>query len=232
MMERQRISRKSSIRRRQSSSGSSLRRAAVFTAAAVWVIGMMLITARVWVLFGAHDRVYKEVDAKRVPRAKVAIILGAGIYRDGRPVPQLQKRLDKGIELYKIGKVEKLLMSGDNRVFEHNEPKIMADYAAAHGVPKEDIVMDFAGRRTYDSIYRAKHIFCVDKAIIVSQYYHLDRAIFISKHIGLDAYGAAAKSVGGEKRSGLREMVACLGALIDVYIRHPKPILGDKEPIL
>lgn len=230
-MERQRVSIKSSIRRRRiNSSTGSLQRAMVFAAAAVWIIGLLFIIARVWVLFAAHDRVY--VDAKRVPRAKVAIILGAGVYRDGRPVPQLQNRLDKGIELYKIGKVEKLLMSGDNRFFEHNEPKIMADYAAARGVPREDIVMDFAGRRTYDSIYRAKHIFCIDKAIIVSQYYHLDRAIFLSKHIGLDAYGIAAKTAGGEKKSGAREMLACLGALIDVYIRHPKPILGDKEPIL
>jgi SanA protein len=202
----------------------------VFTAVAVWLIGAMLVAARVWVLLGAHDRVY--VDAKRVPRAKVAIILGAGIYRDGRPAAQLEKRLDKGIELYKMGKVQKLLMSGDNRVVEHNEPKIMADYAAAHGVPRQDIIMDFAGRRTYDSVYRAKHVFCIDEAIIVSQYYHLDRAIFISKHIGLDAYGVAAKSAGGEKRNGAREMLACVGALIDVYIRHPKPILGSQEPIL
>jgi SanA protein len=106
----------------------------------------------------------------------------------------------------------------------------MVEYAVKHGVDPKDVKMDFAGRRTYDSMYRAKHIFGLDKFIVVSQSYHLDRAIFLARHMGIDAYGFASDRHKNTKVM-LREVPACVSALVDVYVLHPKPLLGKPETI-
>ena len=97
-------------------------------------------------------------DVASVAEAPVAIVFGAGVRADGRLTPMLQDRVDTAIALYRAGKVRKLLMSGDNRTLEYNEPGRMYDYAVAQGVPPEDVVRDYAGRRTYDTCYpRCSH---------------------------------------------------------------------------
>ena len=144
----------------------------------------------------------------------------------------LRDRVDAGIDLYRAGKVRKLLMSGDNRFTHYNEPDRMREYAISCGVPAADIGCDYAGRRTYDSIYRAKYIFGLDSIIVVSQRFHLDRAIFLCKHLGIDAYALAADRPGHDNpRVAIREIPACLFGLVDVYIRQPHPIMGRKETI-
>jgi len=111
---------------------------------------------------------------------------------DGRPTPALADRVWTAAALYKAGKVRKLLMSGDNRFINYNEPETMRQYALAQGVPDEDIVLDYAGRRTYDTCYRAEHIFGVQDAILVTQWFHLDRALYTCGKLGIDAVGVAA----------------------------------------
>jgi SanA protein len=137
--------------------------------------------------------------------------------------------------LYLAGKVEKLLMSGDNRFVDYNEPAAMKDFAINPGVPEEDIVLDYAGRRTYDTCYRAREIFQVEKAILVTQGFHLPRAIYTCNSLGVPATGVPADQR-VYRRSSLvywhtRESVATIVALLDVHIRQPVPVLGNPEPI-
>ena len=170
-----------------------------------------------------------------VPAEKVAIVFGAGLTRDGYPTAILRDRVETAAQLYFAGKVQKLLMSGDNSYVNYNEPGAMHDYAISLGVPESAIVLDYAGRRTYDTCYRAKAIFGVDSAILVTQAFHLPRALFLCNALGLRAAGVEADNITYRKLSlavwNIREQFATVGALWDVYVQRPLPILGKPEPI-
>ena len=169
------------------------------------------------------------------PTERVAIVFGAGLTRDGYPTAILRDRVDTAAQLYFAGKVQKLLMSGDNSYVNYNEPGAMRDYAISLGVPENAIVLDYAGRRTYDSCYRAKAIFGVDSALLVTQGFHLPRALFLCNALGLQATGVEANNIAYRKWSlavwNIREQFATVGALWDVYIERPLPVLGNPEPI-
>ena len=155
------------------------------------------------------------------------------MWPDGRLSDILADRVYTACELYRLGKVEKLLMTGDNRVIEYNEPQHMREYAVSLGVPDDDIVLDYAGRRTYDSIYRARAIFGVQDALLVTQSYHLDRALFTADGLGLRAEGVAADRHDylHIRRYWWREVAATPVALWQAYVSRPLPVLGDKLPI-
>jgi SanA protein len=178
-----------------------------------------------------YDRLIAELDA--APERPVAIVFGAGIRTGGRLSPILRDRMDTAIALYKTGKVRKLLVSGDNSTLDYNEPGAMYDYAVAQGVPPEAVVRDYAGRRTYDTCYRAGHIFGVREAILVTQRFHLPRAIFTCRNLGVEAVGVSADrrayTAGDYYR--LRDTVATLRAFADVKLLRPTPILGEKIDI-
>ena len=188
----------------------------------------LVVLPRIYVHFAVADRVYSEVGDP--PHCKIALVLGAKVNRDGSLCKSLASRVDKAIQLYKAGKCDKLLMSGDNRVKTYNEPERMRDYAAARGVPLANIKLDYAGRRTYDSVYRAKHIFGIKKVLVVTQAFHVDRSVFLCNHLGIDAYGVQASDA-GDLRAQIRECPACLSALADVYLLHPHPVMGKTERI-
>lgn len=183
------------------------------------------------VLWSTKDHIRTVEEAS--PR-DVAIVFGAGLTRSGGPTAILQDRVETGAELYFAGKVKKLLMTGDNRFENYNEPQAMKDYALALGVPEADIVLDYAGRRTYDSCYRAKEIFLVRNAILVTQEFHISRAMFLCDGLGLDAIGVVANNRIYSERSqnywNVREFIARNVAIKDLILR-PKPVLGEKEPI-
>jgi len=124
-------------------------------------------------------------------------------------------------------------MSGDNSRLDYNEPQAMLEYAVAAGVPAEAIVLDYAGRRTYDSCYRALHIFGVQEAILVTQAYHLDRSLYTATRLSIDAVGVPAdkRSYVYIQRYRWREIAATWAAWWDLNILHPTPILGQREPI-
>ena len=179
----------------------------------------------------AANRVYEQPDA---PTERVAIIFGAGLRRDGTPTAMLRDRVLTGAELYFNGQVEKLLMSGDNRFVNYNEPESMRQFALAIGVPDEAIVLDYAGRRTYDTCYRAKAIFGVDRALLVTQGFHLPRAIFLCNMLGLDTVGVEATRcywIGSPFVWDVREQLATVNAFLDLYVSSPSPVLGDPEPM-
>jgi SanA protein len=191
-----------------------------------------LLFPKLIMLLYSNPRTFKVAD---VPPAHVAIIFGAGLLRDGSASPVLRDRVETAVQLYQQGKVNKLLMSGDNSIIEHNEPEAMRQYALASGVPDDDIVLDYAGRRTYDSCYRAKAIFQVDSAILVTQSFHLPRALFLCNWFGVESVGVESNNNYFRKVSrfywNTRELFATAQAVWDVYVIKPVPVLGKPEPI-
>ncbi|MCX6033422.1 MAG: YdcF family protein, partial [Chloroflexi bacterium] len=173
--------------------------------------------------------------AADVPARRVAIVFGAGLWRNGTATPVLIDRVTTAANLYFAGKVEKLLMSGDNRFVDYNEPAVMRALALSLGVPEDFIVLDFAGRSTYDTCYRAKAIFGVTQAILVTQAFHQPRAIYLCDQLGVDSIGVASDLRVYRKSSVLywnaRELFATVASLWEVNISHPVPVLGDPEPI-
>lgn len=193
---------------------------------------LLLVLARLVTAIFAWPRTYRVESA---PAQRVAIVFGAGLWRDGSPTPVLRDRVATAAELYFSGKVQKILMSGDNRFVYYNEPGAMHTYARELGVPGEAIVLDYAGRRTYDTCYRARQIFGVKQAILVTQGFHLPRAIYTCNQLGLPAIGVPS-DLRAYRRSAelywnLREIPATLVALWEVHITQPLPVLGEPEPI-
>jgi SanA protein len=179
----------------------------------------------------AAQRMYQQPEA---PARRVAIIFGAGLRRDGTPTAMLRDRVLTGAELYFSGKVEKLLMSGDNRFVDYNEPESMRQFALSLGVPDEAIVLDYAGRRTYDTCYRANTIFGVESALLVTQGFHLPRALFLCNMLGLDTVGVEAIHCywnGSPFVWDVREQFATVAAFLDLYVSNPLPVLGNPEPL-
>jgi len=169
-----------------------------------------------------------------VPPHQVAIVFGAGV-RGDRPTPVLADRVEAAVELYQAGRVQKLVMTGDNRFVDYNEPAAMIAYARELGVPEQDLVADYAGRRTYDSCYRARDIFGLKQAVLVTQGFHLNRALFICDRLGLEVVGYAADRrayPGSQWVWRLREVPALALAWWDTTIRKPVPVLGEPIRIL
>ena len=189
----------------------------------------------VWLIFRVvySERIVTVDDAPM--EYPVAIVFGAGLHWDGSPTPVLRDRVKAAVGLYNQGKVQKLLFSGDNRFIEYNEPGAMQDYAIELGVPIEDIILDFAGRRTYDTCYRAKSIFKVDQALLVTQKFHLPRALFLCDQLGITSEGVNADLRDYSQYSlrywNIREIFATLAAMWDVWIERPIPVLGEELPI-
>ncbi len=184
-----------------------------------------------WIQWRYDKLVLTELDA--VPARPVAIVFGAGVRADGRLTPMLADRMETAIELYRAGKVRKLLVSGDNRFADYDEPTAMYNYAVARGVPAADVVRDFAGRRTYDTCYRAGAIFGVQDALLVTQRFHLPRALFTCRSLGIDALGVSAdrRVYWSNAYYRFRDAFATLRAWWDVEIARPLPVLGPPEDL-
>jgi vancomycin permeability regulator SanA len=193
---------------------------------------LVLLVSRLVTGLYARGRAY---PAAEVPARRVAIVFGAGLWRNGTATPVLYDRVATAAQLYFAGKVEKLLMSGDNRFVNYNEPAVMREVALGLGVPEEAIVLDYAGRRTYDTCYRARAIFGVQEAILVTQNFHMPRALYTCNLLGVDSVGVDADLRVYRRSSMLywstRELLATADALWDLHIGHPVPVLGDYEPI-
>ena len=202
-----------------------------------FIIGLtglaVLLTPKLITSLPAWNRTQSVED---IPPDSVAIVFGAGLWRDGSPTPVLRDRVMTAAKLFFEGKVDKLLMSGDNRFDDYNEPAAMRDYAMRLGVPEAAIVLDYAGRRTYDTCYRARDIFGLDSAILVTQGFHLPRALYTCNALGVEASGVAADMRTYRRLSmaywHTRETIATIRAILDVHVLQPLPVLGNPEPIL
>lgn len=157
--------------------------------------------------------------------AQAALVLGAYVFPDGELCDMLKDRVETGVELYKRGQVQKLLMSGDHGQASYDEVNHMRQYAEQLGVPPEDIFMDHAGFNTYDSMYRSRDVFHVKSAIIVTQEFHLPRAVYIARSLGIEAKGAKADKhiYQGVEYNELREILARNKDFANVHFFKPEP---------
>jgi len=194
---------------------------------------LVLLMVNLYVIGSTKDDILSFAEVKK-GQADCIIVLGAGVSIDtGYPSYMLRDRLDKGVELYKAGAAPKMLMSGDHGRDYYDEVNAMKQYAIELGVPSEDIFMDHAGFSTYESMYRAKKIFDVKSAIVVTHKYHLYRALYNAEAFGVSAKGVEADTViyGAQMYHNLRESLSRLKDF-SYTILKPKPkYLGDKIPI-
>jgi vancomycin permeability regulator SanA len=201
----------------------SIRRLLTAGALATALAVLVMAAGGLWVGARSAGHVYSEAA---VPAAPVALVLGA-------VSPFLAARLDIARRLYAAGKVKAILVSGDHSRWDYDEPGAMQVYLVARGVPATSVVLDYAGFDTYDSCARAKRIFGVSQAIVVTQSYHIDRAVALCRTLGVEATGVGDDTVriyrGPWEHSVVRERGAVVKALLDV-ISHRDPVfLGRHE---
>lgn len=192
----------------------------------------LVMVWRNWLKSAYQTHIYTAIDD--LPPHQVAIVFGAGV-RNNRPSAALADRVEAAAALYHAGKVHKLLMTGDNRFVDYNEPQVMKEYAQKLNVPAEDIVLDYAGRRTYDSCYRARIIFGLEAAILVTQGFHQARAAYLCDNLGVEPVGFVAANRRYRRQLrlwwDLRETLASAAAWWDINIARPRPVLGEPIPI-
>ncbi|MBI1257961.1 MAG: hypothetical protein GC204_10855 [Chloroflexi bacterium] len=210
-----------------------------------WLALILLLALAGMAVFAA-PRLYSALEARgqiytlaSVPDRPVAIAFGAEVLASGRLSAMLADRVKMAAELFQAGKVKALLFTGDNSRDSYNEPEAMRQYALGLGIPDSAIVLDYAGFRTYDSCYRARDIFKVSRAILVTQDFHLDRALLICNALGIDSVGVAADVLRPNGyarvsllRSEMREFPSTTLSLFDLLIGTKPTYLGDPLPIL
>jgi len=194
---------------------------------------MLFAAAVVWNdrSVGHAVEAYVFHDAGKIPATRVALVLGTAKYRKGGGInPFYKHRIDGAFDLYHAGKVEYILVSGDNGTRHYNEPQTMKKDLVAKGIPAKRIFTDYAGFDTYDSMLRANKIFGLDTLTVVSQDFHVRRAVYIGRRLGMHPYGYAVPGPGGISgiRLRLREMLARVKAKIDILSRRNPKFLGEK----
>ena len=179
------------------------------------------------------DSIITHEEALAISDADCILVLGCQVKEDGVPSHMLEDRIKRGIALYQDGAAPKLLMSGDHGRTDYNEVGTMKTIAIDAGVPSQDVFMDHAGFSTYESLYRAKEIFGVDKVIIVTQQYHLHRALYIANQLGIEAYGVDTgyRSYSGQAIRDIREVAARCKDVFTTAFKVPPTYGGDAIPI-
>ncbi|MGI6721157.1 MAG: SanA/YdcF family protein [Anaerovoracaceae bacterium] len=175
----------------------------------------------------------RQLQQLKAQKPDCILVLGAGVRPDGTPSPMLEDRLETGLYLYKAGVSNKLLLSGDNGQVEYNEVRCMKNYMVQHGVRESNIFLDHAGFSTYESMYRARDIFCVRNAVVVTQSYHEYRALYIGERLGMTVSGVSSdqQRYSGQIMRDLREIFARDKDFFQC-ISKPKPTyLGEQIPI-
>ena len=199
------------------------------------VLVTLVVAANLWVLHEGGPRID---DVAQVPHRPVAIVFGAGIEGD-QPSPALKDRLDGAVALYQAGTVPKLLVTGDNHVAGYDEVTVMRQYLIDHGVNAQDITRDYAGFDTYDSCARARSVFGVDAAVLVTQDYHLPRALFTCRELGMDVVGLSIPDwqhhpdragfvwpMSMQRGNTVREWFARVKAVVQTEVLHDDPTVG------
>lgn len=194
------------------------------------IVAGVLAAPTVWAYAATSAYRYGSAD---VPRRKVAIVFGAGV-QGTTPSPFLARRLDIARHLYADGRVRAILVTGDNSTPGYDETTVMRTYLTARGVPPGRVVPDYAGFRTWDSCARARRIFGVRSAVVVTQAFHLPRAVLLCRTAGIDAVGAGDPSgrydIGATAYGYAREVPADLRAVLDVWARPDPRFLGPHDP--
>ena len=191
--------------------------------------GVAVVGINAYIISYVSDYILTEEDLKN-EKFDCIMVLGAGLW-DGEPSPMLQERLDFGLIAYETGCTDKMLMSGDHGREEYDEVNKMKDVAIEKGVLADNIFMDHAGFSTYESMYRARDIFKVQKMVIVTQTYHLYRAVYDARKLGIDAYGFAAERLDYPITNDIREALARVKDFFYCIIEPEPTYLGEEIPI-
>lgn len=198
------------------------------------ILGVALLFGiNAWVKGSVKEYILTEEQAAELADMECILVLGCKVGANGIPSHMLEDRLRQGVALYDLGAAPKLLMSGDHGTVEYDEVDAMKHYAVDANVPSCDVFMDHAGFSTYESVYRAKEVFGVQRVIIVTQEYHLYRALMIARQMGLDAYGVASdyRTYVGQTSRDIREILARVKDF-GMTVFWPEPTyLGELIPI-
>ncbi len=183
------------------------------------------------------DRIFsevKQVETGGWSRPRVAVVFGASVLGNRQLSPVLADRVERAIDLYRARKIDRILVSGDNRQANYNEPRAMQEYLLSHSIPGRDIIVDSSGRSTYETCLRARDVFGLKQAVLVSQDFHLPRALYIANELGVEAIGLA-----GDLRPApqmdyqyLREWAAEFKAFYNIRIVPPDDVfVGERRPV-
>jgi SanA protein len=182
-----------------------------------------------------YSSVHIYNDIEKVPYNKCGLLLGTSKYRpEGGVNPYYAQRLDAAVQLYKAGKVDFIIASGDNSEVYYNEPRVMIASLVERGVPSGKIFPDYAGFRTLDSVVRARDVFGQNSITLISQKFHNERGVYIGRRHGMDVVGyyAADSYEPGSIKIRIREVFARMKAFIDIHLLKETPrFLGDKIEI-
>ncbi len=191
------------------------------------IISLSLIGTYQWINFQTRHLVYNDLNS--VPKNKVGLVLGTGKYAASGNINLFYKyRIDAAVQLYKAGKIEYILVSGDNSRKDYDEPSDFKIDLVKKGIPENRIFLDYAGFRTLDSVIRAKEIFGLSSMTVISQKFHNQRAIYIAKHFDINAVGYNARDV---YNSHIREYLARSKANFDLAFNVQPKFLGKKITI-
>lgn len=200
----------------------------VFT---ILALVLLVIILQFHINRSSRDLIFE--NANDLEPTYVGLVLGASVRPDKSLSPILQDRVDKAYELYHKGIIKKFLLSGDHGQKDYDEVNAMRRYLNDKGVPNEDIFLDHAGFDTYDSMYRAREVFQVDKAIVITQKFHLPRAIYVGEKMGLELQGYVAdnREYPGNTHFTRREWLANIKAWIELNIEKSPTYSGKAIPI-
>ena len=177
---------------------------------------------------------YNRHQLLPLPGAPVALVLGAGLF-GGIPSPVLSSRLDQAVNLYNSQKIKRIIVSGDNRETNYNEPEAMKNYLIKRGIPDNIIIQDFGGRRTIDSCWRAKNVFKANIVYIVTQEFHLPRSIFLCQSMSLEVVpypSADSLTLSKFIYQTVREIFASWRAIFEFVHYEPTIKSNGSEPDL
>ena len=180
----------------------------------------------------SSDRTYSDIN--KIPKNKVGLVLGtASRLVEGGVNPYYAHRIEATIQLFKAGKIDFVLVSGDNGSIYYKEPTTIKNDLVAGGIPEDKIFLDYAGFRTLDSVVRAKEIFGLDQVTIISQEFHNKRAIYLANHKGLDAIGFNAQDISGNEsiKVHFREYFARVKVFVDLVLNTQPRFYGEKIEI-
>lgn len=196
----------------------------------LFIVGVLGVNF--YVILINKDRIITVEEAEQLDDIDCILVLGSGVL-DNKPRPMLEDRILTGIELYNNNVSKKIIMSGDHMQDDYDEVNVMKTYAINEGVPSSDIFMDHAGISTYDSLYRAKEIFEVEKIVIVTQEYHLYRALYIAKNLGIEAYGVSSnlRDYPGQFKREVREILARDKDFVKAIFKPNSTYGGDVIPV-
>ncbi|MBK7667539.1 MAG: YdcF family protein [Sphingobacteriaceae bacterium] len=201
----------------------------------IWILSLLTLVSVIvcWANYKINSfselYIYNSTDS--IPTCKTAILLGTSKFmRSGTKNYFFYNRIKAAETLFKSGKVQFVIISGDNSLSYYNEPEDMKKELMKAGVPDSCIFLDYAGFRTFDSMIRAKEVFGQTKFIVVSQEFHNERAIFIARKYGIEAYGYNAEDVSAASgfKTKVRELFARVKVFIDVYSNKQPKFLGNK----